>query len=341
MARRNIFQNIKDTESAPAAERSPVPGYVARGAGRNMLSSIGELAQQAARAKDLTAGAMVTELDPQLLDASFVADRMDDEGFPDLLEAIRAQGQNTPILVRPHPEAPGRYQIVFGHRRVRAARELGRPVRAIIRDVTDTDHIIAQGQENSARANLSFIERALFAALLQARGHDRATLQAALSVDNPMLTRLLSVAGRVPEDIARAIGPARGVGRDRWLELAGLLEAPEALSYARTLLAMPEVSALASEERVSQLLSGLKTRLRPRRVRSAPSQPTCWQTPDSTVTAEMTESARAFALAFRARDGIAFGRYLAGRLDELYAAFRSEADGTTSGNDTPAQEQER
>ena len=334
MARRNIFQNIKDSEAAPA-ERAPVPGYVARGAGRNMLSSIGELAQQAARAKDLVQGGSIVELDPALLDSSFVADRMDDEGFADLVAAIRDHGQDTPILVRPHPSAAGRYQIVFGHRRARAARELGRPVRAIIREVSDTDHVIAQGQENSARENLSFIERALFAHHLQGRGLDRSILQTALSVDNPMLTRLLSVAARVPEDVARAIGPARGIGRDRWLDLAQMLEVPDALAVARSCVATADFPAAPSDARFEQLQAALKARpARSRRTGSASrTRQTRWQPADQSLAAEMTDSGRSFALAFRSRDGVAFGRFLAENLDQLYATFRGH--GTDKTQDTP------
>ncbi len=88
-------------------------------------------------------------------------------------------------MVRPNPSDKGRYQIVFGHRRVRAARLLGRPVKAVVKHVSDIDHVIAQGQENSARENLSFIERATFAHHLASLGHDRRTIQLALSVDGP------------------------------------------------------------------------------------------------------------------------------------------------------------
>ncbi len=54
--------------------------------------------------------------------------------------------------------------IVFGHRRAKVARELGIKVKAVIKPLADLEHILSQGQENSARANLSFIERVLFAA---------------------------------------------------------------------------------------------------------------------------------------------------------------------------------
>jgi ParB family chromosome partitioning protein len=72
--------------------------------------------------------------------------------------------------LRAHSTAPGRYQTAFGHRRVRAARVLARPVKAIVRTLSDDELIIAQGVENSAREDLSFIERAVFALRLENAG---------------------------------------------------------------------------------------------------------------------------------------------------------------------------
>lgn len=151
MARKDIFLGL----AAPAPERDKESGssnYAMRGATKSMLSSIGELSAQAALADRLLEGASLVELDTNLVDTSFVSDRMSgsDEAYTELLEAIRERGQDTPILVRPHPE----------HRRLRVAKELGKPVKAVIKKLDDAVDVIAQGQENSARDNLSFIEKA-------------------------------------------------------------------------------------------------------------------------------------------------------------------------------------
>ena len=75
---------------------------------------------------------------PQLLvDASFVPDRMEatQEQNAAFREMIRLHGQSVPILVRPKPKQPDRFEVAFGHRRLRAARELGIKVRAVVRDL--------------------------------------------------------------------------------------------------------------------------------------------------------------------------------------------------------------
>jgi ParB family chromosome partitioning protein len=325
VARRDIFRNIKEAETGPS-DRTAVPGYTARGASKNMLASISELAERAAQAGQAANSDVVTEIDPSLIDDSFVSDRMtdDDEAFRELVEAIRERGQDSPILVRPNPQEAGRYQIVFGHRRVKAARVLGKPVRAVVRLVSDEEHVVAQGQENSARENLTFIERALFAQRLLDRGHDRSTIQTALSVDAPLLTRMLSVTSRVEENLAMAIGPSKGIGRDRWLEFAQLVEKPSNRAAISSFLASDEFLQASSDARFEQAFAELKRADKPRRGSSEKAVKSKWQPADKGVSAELIDSGKAFAVSFKSKDAARFGRYLAERLDALYGEFKQQ-----------------
>ena len=143
---------------------------------------------------------MIVELDPALIDNSFVADRMEltEEQNAAFRDLIREHGQNVPILVRPKPDEPDRYEVAFGHRRLRAARELGIKVRAVVRSLTDEQLVIAQGQENSGRTDLTFIERARFAARLEDRNFSRDIIMASLNIDKGALSRLIAIATRIP-----------------------------------------------------------------------------------------------------------------------------------------------
>ena len=165
--RRAVKKPLMGLENlGPRREGQPVG---ALGASLSALSERGKHAEEIE--KKLAAGQTVVELDTTLIDPSFVSDRMpiSDEALSDLVEAIGESTQLSPILVRPHPETPGRYQTAFGHRRVRAVAILGIPVRAIVRELTDEEMVVAQGQENHARKDLSYIEKALFAQRLE--GH--------------------------------------------------------------------------------------------------------------------------------------------------------------------------
>ncbi len=177
--------------------------------------------------QSVASGERVVELDPALIDAAPIADRFardDDRELEGLVSSIRESGQQVPVLVRPHPTTAGRWQAAYGHRRIRASRLLGRPVRAIVRPLSDAELAIAQGKENLERRDLSFIEKAFFAAGLDKAGFDRATIGQALGADRADVSRYLAVARAIPEALAFVIGPAPKTGRARWLELAELLE---------------------------------------------------------------------------------------------------------------------
>ncbi len=317
MARKNPFANLMN-------ERPLEPGvaldYTVKGASRSIISTIDELAH---RADKLLEGETVIELDPDVIDASFVRDRIEDDpqAFEALVEAIREQGQNSPILVRPHPKDDGRYMVVFGHRRLRAVKALGRKVRAVVKAIDDRQHVIAQGQENSARADLSFIEKAMFARQLGALNYDSdsATVMAALSIDKATLSKMLSVTN-MPADVLEAIGGARSPGRDRWYELKQMLENPKRLDDLREVLARTDLSGLNGDARFAFVVDALTRRksqdLAPPRRKSK------WAPGDRAVSAEISTDGKNYTLALKAKDAVGFGEFIAESLDELYATYR-------------------
>jgi ParB family chromosome partitioning protein len=239
----------------PRKEGQPVG---ALGASLSALSERGKHAEEIE--KKLAAGQTVVELDTALIDPSFVSDRMPltEEALSDLVEAIRESTQLSPILVRPHPDHPGRYQTAFGHRRVRAVAILELPVRAIVRDLTDEEMVVAQGQENHARKDLSYIEKALFAQRLESRNFSRETIMAALSVYKSDLSNMLSVAHRIPEELVAAVGSAPNTGRRGWIELAELLKNAKLIDIARKAAAAPLTQAQDSDHRFKAVLAAVK-----------------------------------------------------------------------------------
>ncbi len=249
-----------------AAPSAPAPGRTSSGAIKAMglsLNSVNQELQEARALKEsLARGEQVVEIDPARIDPSLVRDRLShedqgDEAFNALVESMRESGQQVPVLLRPHPTAQGRYQVAYGHRRVRACMRLERPVRAIVRELSDDELVLAQGKENTERRNLSFIEKAFFAHGLIAHGFDRGIVQNALSLHKAEMTRLLAVAGAVPADIARAIGPAPKAGRPRWLSLAEKLKSEAALEVAERIIASEAFQAAGSDERFKLLFAQL------------------------------------------------------------------------------------
>ncbi len=88
-----------------------------------------------------------------------------------------------------------------------------------MRELTDEQLVVAQGQENNERRDLSYIEKARFAQKLQLR-FSRDTIMAAMSLYKSDLSNMLSVVGRIPDDIVDKIAQPPVSGRRNWMDLA-------------------------------------------------------------------------------------------------------------------------
>nr|WP_245291052.1 plasmid partitioning protein RepB [Methylobacterium aquaticum] len=327
------------TSHAPATEKlaaansrsaEPSPdGRVPAGPVRAMSLSLSRMdddrrALQAALAR----GQTIVDLDPALIDPSFVKDRLDHDGgtFGEFKRQIEEHGQEVPILVRPHPTRMGRYQVAYGHRRLRALTELGRQVRAVVRELNDTDLVVAQGLENSARQDLSYIERALFACRLEDHGFERTIITNALSIDKGELSKLIAVARAVPEEIVTRIGPAPKIGRRRWVALAEHIKTPSVAKVVEKAVMDDAFMALDSDARFARI-AALVT---PQKLSPAASK--LWEGQGGQATAEISRKGATVTLAID-RDP-SFGEFVAARLDELYAAFLDQqASGVRSTED--------
>jgi len=90
----------------------------------------------------------------------------DEEGLVALAESVRANGVLQPVLVR--PTKGGRYELIAGERRWRAAKAAGlATVPALVRDTDDRESLLLALVENVAREDLSAVEEARAYALLQ------------------------------------------------------------------------------------------------------------------------------------------------------------------------------
>jgi ParB family chromosome partitioning protein len=144
--------------------------------------------------------------------------RMDEGSLYELAESIKAQGIMQPILVR--PVAPGRFEIIAGERRSRAARLAGLDeVPVLVKEVPDEAAAAMALIENIQREDLNPLE--------EAQG----------------LKRLTTEFGLTHEQAAQAVGRSRSAASNllRLLNLAepvqGLLMAGDLdMGHARALL---------------------------------------------------------------------------------------------------------
>ena len=148
---------------------------------------------------------------------------IDPAALAELTQSIRSHGILQPLLVRPHPVAAERFQIVAGERRWRAAAAAGlHEVPALVHDMPDSEAAAIALIENLQRQDLNAMD--------EAEGFDR----------------LLSQFGLTQE----ALGEAVGKSRSHISNTLRLLNLPVAVKealrtgsisagHARALLALP------------------------------------------------------------------------------------------------------
>jgi len=295
------------------APRVPSPPAARRGA-------VGAISSVVA---DMRANA-VLELDPETVRSGGLADRVEtiEKDDVELKRSMQAHGQQVPILVRPDPENARAWQIVYGRRRLQAARELGVKVKALVRELDDEALVIAQGQENAARRDLSFIEKANFARQMVEAGYARTAICDALAIDKTLVSRMLSVAERLPEDLIRMIGAAHGIGRPRWLELAELLN-DRMTSLDDLQVAIESNEGVDSVARFELVLMHLKGRVpKPKRKLTAVNSVEL-KAKDGTRIASARRIGRAGRLAIALDKTDGFDDWLLEQIPDLHAQWQS------------------
>ncbi|MCV6545861.1 MAG: plasmid partitioning protein RepB [Cohaesibacter sp.] len=348
----SLVSSLAETVEAEKAEQSgrktqsSLPARVGSGvvaAAKDSL--VTELREERDRLKAQLSGQDgkdAVELDPALIDPSPFPDRLADEDSDSAIEALRRSieqsGQELPILVRPHPDRPGRYQVAYGHRRLSAIKGLSNHfIRAIIRDLSDTDLLQAQGIENSARQNLSYIERVLFAAHIRAlcknSGEEVARVKMALSITDAEASYLKRIHHNVPARLVRAIGPAPKIGRPRWMKLADLTKEDELANLADHLVQESAFADLSSsDQRFQYVFAGLQ---KAASAKDSPSQEGS-SAPETNIAicheeqilGHVSYGARLSELRLKEQD---FAHYIADQLPQLYLAYQqSKKDEETS-----------
>ena len=117
----------------------------------------------------------------------------DPASMAELVDSIRTRGILQPLLARPHPTTPNRFQIIAGERRWRAAQQAGlHAVPTLIRTLSDADAMAAALVENLQRQDLNAIE--------EAQGYHRLTEEFGLTQE-----RLAEAVGKSRSHVANTM----------------------------------------------------------------------------------------------------------------------------------------
>ena len=197
-------------------------------------------------------GAVYREIDPDLIQPNPRQPRQvfDDEALTELVHSIREFGLLQPVVVR-DADGDGRYQLVMGERRWRAAQQAGMTaIPAIVRETTD-NHLLRDALlENIHRVQLNPLEEAAaYQQLLDEFDVTHDELAARIGRSRPLITNMIRLL-RLPIPVQRRV--AAGVlsaGHARaLLALDGGPDAQEALA-AR--IVAEGLSVRATEEAVT------------------------------------------------------------------------------------------
>jgi ParB family transcriptional regulator, chromosome partitioning protein len=259
--------------------------------------------------REITANS-IRDIEPDSIEIDGLRDRLilEDSSIDELAESIRKHGQQVPIMVRPS-DRPDRYRIVYGRRRLAAIRKIGGTVKAIVRTLDDDASLIAQGQENNLRLDPSFIEKALFIRDMQSEGYKPAVIQDALGLSRQGVSNHRVVVDQLQEDLIRIIGPAHGVGRRQWSDLASLSGRVPLTDLARdTLAALPE--GAASSDKFKAVFTAAQKVIRGTPKRSATAVQTALNNEDGTPLGSLTHDGHTVDIKIMRKEQPEFGQWI-------------------------------
>ena len=127
-----------------------------------------------------------------------------DEDAAGLAESVRAQGLLQPVVVRPVDR--GRYELIAGERRWRAARAAGLPtVPALVREADDRETLLLGLVENVARKDLSPVEEArAYAVLIDEFGLSLAEVAERVGRSKPLVSNRMRLLD-LPDDVLELV----------------------------------------------------------------------------------------------------------------------------------------
>jgi len=197
--------------------------------GRGLAALIGDMDRPAAAQEPLVQGDRKVPIEfiepnPRNPRKSF-----GDADLTDLAQSIREHGLVQPVVVRPSPGNAGRYEIIAGERRWRAAQRAGLvDVPVIVREVNDRTALELAIVENVQRTDLNPIEEATgYQQLIDDHNYTQADLGQVIGKSRSHVANTLRLL-KLPEDI-------------RSLLINGEISA----GHARTLVTVPDPVGLA------------------------------------------------------------------------------------------------
>lgn len=194
-----------------------------------------------ARETERAEGLLLLRLDPETIGITEYANRhelslsTDDETFKSFKASIQANGQDTPITVRPAADGAAKtYELVAGHRRLEAVKRLNQETpggflilaRLDSKAVAAKDLVVKMYRENADRQDLSAYETGTMFAQWLSTGicETQRELAALVGLKENTVSQYITI-GQLPAEVCAAFGDVRAISV-RWASsLSGALKA--------------------------------------------------------------------------------------------------------------------
>lgn len=184
----------------------------------------------------------------------------------ELANSIQTAGQQEPALVRPIKdthlsiEPSIKYEIIFGNRRWRACKLIGKNLLAIIRELTDQEAALAQKEENENRADISDYAKAMsYKKLIDAKVFSNENqLALKLNIPRNRINDLMSYT-RIPKQLLEAIPNIHHLPQRTAIKLASLSknqENLEALILLASKIGANKITSGAMEKTLIEIKNG-------------------------------------------------------------------------------------
>ena len=187
-----------------------------------------------------------------------IDERVTEETCGTLIKSMRRHGQIVPALGRRlRDNRDYDIELIYGARRLFAARHLDRPLFVDVREVSERDGIVAMETENRLRRDISAYERGTSYERWLREGHfaTQKDLCRALQVSAAQLSRLLNLS-RLPKVLIEAFGSAADLCEVWGADLATQLKDP--VSERRLLQAAEGIRALHPKPAAQQIFERLR-----------------------------------------------------------------------------------
>lgn len=207
------------------------------------------------------------EISPNICKPWDFYDRHESElgNIEELANSIQKAGQQEPILVRPvknthlSDDPSIKYEIIFGNRRWRACKLIGRNLLAIVRNLDDQEAALSQKEENENRQNISDYSRSIHYKRLIDSGvfANENQLALKLHIARNSLNDLMSF-NRIPKQLLDAISNVHAISLRLAVKLALLCKNPENIEILIQLAPKLGTNKLSSTK-IDQAVEEIKT----------------------------------------------------------------------------------